>query len=348
MDPITHTLTGAAIGRAGLAGRTALLWPAVLIGANLPDVDVLALFWGDPEALAFRRGWTHGVLAMAVLPAVLAGCLLLWDRRPRARRPDRAPVRPRWLLLASALAVWSHPLLDWLNIYGIRLLMPASDRWFYGDALFIVDPWVWGALALGILLARRGRTAAARLALGAFALYAAGMWIGSSAARAAAAADLARTRAAAESDRPPAERRAAGISPSAVVAAPVPLDPFERRLIADEGTRWRSGRIGLGGPPRWEPPEAAIPKRPELAAAVAGDPAARRFLVWARLPYFERIGSGIRVGDARYRWASVLVPAPAASRHDPRSEPGATVSGPSESGRSESTPPAPGSPPETP
>ncbi len=325
MDPITHTLTGAAIGRAGLAGRTALLWPSVLIGANLPDVDVLALFWGDPEALAFRRGWTHGVLAMAVLPAVLAGCLLLWDRRPRARRQDRAPVRPRWLLLASALAVWSHPLLDWLNIYGIRLLMPASDRWFYGDALFIVDPWVWGALALGILLARRGRTAPARLALGAFGLYAAGMWIGSAAAR-----------------------TAAGLSPGAVVAAPVPLDPFERRLIADEDTRWRSGRIDLGGPPRWEPAEAAIPKRHELAPAVAGDPAVRRFLVWARLPYFERIGSGIRVGDARYRWASVLVPAPTASRHVPRSEPGAYDSGPSESGRSEPTPPVPGNPPETP
>ena len=34
-------------------------------------------------------------------------------------------------------------MLDWLNTYGVRLLMPFDGRWFYGDALFIVDPWVW-------------------------------------------------------------------------------------------------------------------------------------------------------------------------------------------------------------
>ncbi len=30
--------------------------------------------------------------------------------------------------------------MDWLNSYGVRLLMPFSNRWFYGDALYIVDP----------------------------------------------------------------------------------------------------------------------------------------------------------------------------------------------------------------
>ena len=49
-----------------------------------------------------------------------------------------------------ALAVLTHPILDWLNNYGMRWLMPFDGRWFYGDALFIVDPWVW--LALGGVL----------------------------------------------------------------------------------------------------------------------------------------------------------------------------------------------------
>ena len=47
----------------------------------------------------------------------------------------------------------THPVLDWLNNYGIRLLMPFSPRWFYGDAVFIIDPWLWLALggALGAI-----------------------------------------------------------------------------------------------------------------------------------------------------------------------------------------------------
>jgi inner membrane protein len=40
-----------------------------------------------------------------------------------------------------------------LNTYGIRLLMPFSGEWFYGDALFIVDPWVWLLAGAAVVLA---------------------------------------------------------------------------------------------------------------------------------------------------------------------------------------------------
>ncbi len=33
-----------------------------------------------------------------------------------------------------------------LHPHGVsqsRLLMPFNDTWFYGDTLFIIDPWVW-------------------------------------------------------------------------------------------------------------------------------------------------------------------------------------------------------------
>ena len=52
----------------------------------------------------------------------------------------------------------SHPFLDWLNNYGVRLLMPFSDRWFYGDTLFIVDPWLWLILGGGVMLAWTSHT----------------------------------------------------------------------------------------------------------------------------------------------------------------------------------------------
>ena len=63
---------------------------------------------------------------------------------------------PKWLLILSFIAILTHPSLDWLNNYGVRLLMPVSDRWFYGDAVFIVDPWLWGILAAGVMLASAG------------------------------------------------------------------------------------------------------------------------------------------------------------------------------------------------
>ena len=72
MDNLAHTLAGAALAKAGLDRRTPLATPTLLIAANLPDVDVLSYLRDPLFALTFRRGWTHGILAMAVLPVMLA------------------------------------------------------------------------------------------------------------------------------------------------------------------------------------------------------------------------------------------------------------------------------------
>ncbi len=151
MDPVTHTLVGAALSRGGLRRRTPLATATLLIGVNLPDVDALSHLASADVALGFRRGWTHGILAIALMPLALAAAMVLYDRL--WRRPHGAtPVRPAQLLLLSYLAVATHPFLDWLNTYGIRLLMPFDSRWFYGDMLFIVDPWLWLVLGGGAFL----------------------------------------------------------------------------------------------------------------------------------------------------------------------------------------------------
>ena len=150
---------------------TPLATAALMIGANAPDIDVVANFAGDYSALAHRRGWTHGVLAIAVLPFVVAGGLLLWDRRAqRRRRADIERARAGPLLALAALAVVTHPTLDWLNNYGMRWLMPFDDRWFYGDALFIVDPWIWLLLG-GVLFLAYSRRFASLAAWSAFWLF---------------------------------------------------------------------------------------------------------------------------------------------------------------------------------
>lgn len=170
MDPIAHTFTGAALAASGLRRATPLATAALIIGANAPDLDVAANFAGNFSALAFRRGWTHGILALIVLPLVVTGALLLWDRWRRGKYRDRDPARPRHLLGVAALGVATHPTLDWLNNYGLRWLMPFDGRWFYGDALFIVDPWVWLVLG-GVLFLAYSQRPASLAAWAAFWLF---------------------------------------------------------------------------------------------------------------------------------------------------------------------------------
>ncbi len=161
MEPLAHTLTGACLAEAGLKRVTPLATSTLIIAANLPDVDGTCYLAGADLAFGFRRGWTHGILAWVVLPVVLTAAMLAFDRFiRRRRRPDLAPAREGALLALSVIGVLTHPFLDWLNNYGIRLLMPISDRWFYGDTLFIVDPWLWvilgGAVALAWTRSRLG------------------------------------------------------------------------------------------------------------------------------------------------------------------------------------------------
>src|SRR3712207_485003 len=104
MDNVCHTLVGAALAESGLKRRTALGAATLMIGTNFPDIDVIAVPLG--HGVDFRRGWTHGLLALVVLPFVLTAIMLAWDRAiaaPRARHGGRARERasPRALLLLS-------------------------------------------------------------------------------------------------------------------------------------------------------------------------------------------------------------------------------------------------------
>ena len=155
MDPIAHTLVGAVLTETGLKRVSRYATATLLIGVNLPDIDGIAKFWGHDASLYFRRGWSHGILALVVLPLLLAGSIWLWQRWRSRTAEDSEAFRPGWIVALAFLAVATHPLLDWMNTYGVRLLMPFDERWFYGDTLFIVDPWIWLVLAAGVLLARQ-------------------------------------------------------------------------------------------------------------------------------------------------------------------------------------------------
>jgi inner membrane protein len=299
MDNVCHTLVGAAFGRAGLARRSRYGSAALMVAANVPDVDVLVFATGLPS-VAFRRGWTHGVLAQLLLPLLVTAAFVALDRlRPVAGdrtaasagdRPRR--VRPGWLLAMSYLGVYSHVGLDYLNNYGVRLLTPFDWRWFYGDAVFIIDPWLWAALGLGVWLARRQRrTKPARLALAVAVAYVLVMLAVAQASRRQVADEWARQ---------------AGRPAAALMVGPVPVVPWTREVIIDVGDEYRTGRFNVLSS-RLRLDRDSVRKNDGLdgVATARHVDAVGAFLVWSRFPFWRVVdgpdGRDVSVGDMRFR-----------------------------------------------
>ncbi len=158
MDNLTHSLAGAVLGQMGLKKKTGLAMPTLIIAANIPDIDAIATLFGNHTYLGIRRGITHGPIAMLLLPLLLWAFMISYDRwqGKRGKRPEsRLPIDRKWLLILAFIGTLSHPALDWMNSYGVRLLEPFSSQWFYGDTLFIIDLNIWIALAAGVFWSLR-------------------------------------------------------------------------------------------------------------------------------------------------------------------------------------------------
>ena len=304
MDNLTHSLVGALIGQAGLKRRTGLAMPALIIGANLPDVDAACFFWLDGvEHLAFRRGITHGPIALVLLPLILAGLLYGFDRwqagrgQKRFARPvARLPVSFKWLFLLAFVGCLTHPALDWLNVYGIRLLEPFSSRWFYGDVLFIIDIWLWGLMGFATWWSlRQEKRGGSWRRTGRQALSIALVYIGvNGAITAKAEADL--------DDF---------VTDMTVIASPPPIAFWDREIILhvpNESATNAAPLIGewnlVAGPIGRIVPIAAplepSDKAPTTEQRLSGEQV-EAFLFWSRSPFIE-CGSGgsLLLRDARF------------------------------------------------
>src|SRR5256885_12834590 len=137
MDNVTHSLVGLAAAKAGLERWSPMATTVCVLAANGPDSDILAAVWGGRWFyLQNHRGITHsivGTLALALLiPTIFYGAGWLIAR---IRRQQHS-LKFRGLLFASLIVSATHPLLDWTNNYGVRLLLPWNARWQYGDLVF--------------------------------------------------------------------------------------------------------------------------------------------------------------------------------------------------------------------
>jgi inner membrane protein len=163
MEPITHLLTGACIGRAGLNRKTAYATLTAVLAAEAADVDVLWGLAGPVEELKHHRGITHSLIAVPVVAAAAVGMVWLYDRwrQKRTSRKAKTPsqnakappgVRWGWIYLAALIAALSHLMLDWTNNYGLRPFYPFNPRWYAGSFVFIAEPVLWALLGSALVM----------------------------------------------------------------------------------------------------------------------------------------------------------------------------------------------------
>jgi inner membrane protein len=144
MDGLTHSLVGLTSAKAGLERLSPYTTAACILSANAPDIDVVSFFFGGRwTLLQHHRGITHSLIGTLILGALIPSILFAVERVVARWRKLAPGIKYRGLLLASLIAAATHPLMDWTNNYGVRPLLPWDGRWFYGDLVFIIDPYLW-------------------------------------------------------------------------------------------------------------------------------------------------------------------------------------------------------------
>lgn len=171
MDPVTHGIAGALIGKAfftkhssaskrpaepsaALANfpstaRVAIF--AATLGAVFPDIDIFVdSFSHDPLAIArYHRGFTHSFIGLPIFALTLAWLTRVFFRWYCGKRGRAEWTPPSFALLFGiyAAGIASHILLDGLTDFGTRMLNPFSNTRVAWDFLFIID-FIFTALLL--------------------------------------------------------------------------------------------------------------------------------------------------------------------------------------------------------
>jgi inner membrane protein len=145
MDSITQIALGSAVGIA-VMGRQTSVWKAALWGGlcgTLPDLDVLIDHGDAIRNMTLHRTESHSLFYLSLVSPLLAWLV---------SRIQRGASFRRWWL-ATWLALVTHPLLDWLTVYGTQLGLPFTDFPFAVGSIFVIDPLYTLPLAVGVVAA---------------------------------------------------------------------------------------------------------------------------------------------------------------------------------------------------
>ncbi len=167
MDSITQMALGGALGV--LVGGKKYGKKSLLMGAmfgSVPDMDVFFFIGSDPvTSFTHHRGFTHS-LSFAFLATPILGYLISKIKWFGASYKDIH------LHLIIFLALFTHPLLDALTIYGTQLLWPSSSPPVGLGSVFIIDLLYTVPLLVGIgLFIRKGSCRANVIGLTLSSLY---------------------------------------------------------------------------------------------------------------------------------------------------------------------------------
>jgi membrane-bound metal-dependent hydrolase YbcI (DUF457 family) len=301
MDNLTHSLVGLMIARAGLNRLGPRSTALLIVGANLPDGDIVTGVSGSLFYLQCHRGWTH---AWAISPLLALLPLPIWWLFARKERPGAKAFA--FAYLAVFAGILSHILLDCWNTYGIRMMLPFNSEWYRLDWVYIVDLWIWVILLIGVfapLLARlvnseigvprkkQGR-AGAWLVLGVLCAF-----LGLRAMWHSEAVEVLESRT--YDSRKPVR----------VTALPGPFVPWRWTGVVETDRAWSVVPVDVLGD--FDPdagrallkPETPLPQEPAIRASKTG----RVFLSFTRHPYWHATpspliegGTLVRVCDLRF------------------------------------------------
>ena len=310
MENLTHSLTGLFLSRAGLNRFTPNATWILLLAANAPDIDILAATGGSLNYLHYHRHFTHSLLFAPVLAAVSVLVVRVVSRQ-----------QLRWLPAFSIalVAVLSHLLLDLTNVYGVRILLPFSTRWFRWDITNVVDLWIWAALLLAIIgpviaklvnseiasNASAGRPGGGTYPGRGFAIFALLFLLIYNYGR-----HVLHDRATAMLDA----RIYSGAVPVRVAAFPGPANPLHWRGLAETREAYHLFDLNLAG--NFDPTAGKVFLKAEPSAATAAanrSPVFREYLefpqfpLWRALPDAE-IDGGTRVEVMDLRFGTPLSP----------------------------------------
>ena len=230
MDSLSQLALGASVTLAVMGRRTAA-WKAVAWGAaagTLPDLDAL-VDHGDAIAnMVLHRAESHSLLFLA---------LLAWPMGWLAARVHNEAVWATRGAVALGLALVTHPLLDWMTVYGTQLWQPFTDEAYGLGSMFIIDPLYTLPLVAGVVWALVRPTQATgwgglrlnRLALALSTAYLAWSalaqaWVGQHAV---------------------ASLQAAGLPHDRVLVTPAPLNTVLWRVVAMDNGRYHEGFYSL-------------------------------------------------------------------------------------------------------
>ena len=300
MDPLTHFLTGANLGRAGFNRNTAYATLAMTLAAEAPDLDIFWGFRGPLVGFEHHRGITHTFIAAPVIAVVTTAVIWLIHKARRKPQPARVGLPPpRWTLifLFALIADLSHLLLDYTNNYGLRPFFPFNPRWYERSIVFIVDPFLLlalvGALVLPSLFGLADREIGARRPLfrgrawSIAALVFMVLWWSLRNAEKSHAIELVRS--------------------SGVIAAPLanidaepyPFDPFAWHVVAETRDYYQTAEVHTRHDDVQSDP-SNITYKPSVTPAVAAAKQSwlgRVYLDWSKFPLVTDLGKNAPVGE---------------------------------------------------